>query len=151
LGHQGGFFDDVGSIRRSNPLYGGPRPFSGEVAARIGAVEDAVGRPPSIVIFVDGDELIDDLVDGIRRCWQNGFITIAGCKEGKVVGDAREVRVFDVPHIKGLEFEAVFFVGVDGLASRIRIPDLLRRFVYLGMTRAATYLGITCEGTLPQD
>jgi superfamily I DNA/RNA helicase len=74
-------------------------------------------------------------------------ILIAGCKEGRIVGDEREVRVFDVQHIKGLEFEAVFFVGVDQLAARI--PDLFRRFVYVGMTRAATYLGVTCETSLP--
>jgi hypothetical protein len=61
--------------------------------------------------------------------------------------DQREVRMFDVQHIKGLEFEAMFFVGVDGLADRIL--DLFCRFVYVGMTRAATYLGITCNGTLP--
>ena len=28
-----------------------------------------------------------------------------------------DVRVFDIQHIKGLEFEAVFFVGVDRLAA----------------------------------
>ena len=50
-------------------------------------------------------------------------------------------------HIKGLEFEAVFFVGVDALAGRI--SDLYRRFVYVGVTRAATYLAVTCEAALP--
>jgi len=117
------------------------------LAGRIGEVEDAVGRPPSIAIFVDGDDLIDDLVEGIRPLLAKRNILVAGCKEGKVVGDEREVRVFDVQHIKGLEFEAVFFVGIDGLAERI--PDLYHRFVYVGMTRAATYLGVTCEGALP--
>jgi hypothetical protein len=48
-----------------------------------------------------------------------------------------------------LTFEAVFFVGVDDLAARI--PDLYRRFVYVGVTRAATYLGITCEAALPAE
>lgn len=55
-------------------------------------------------------------------------------------------RVFDIQHIKGLEFEAVFFVGIDGLAQRI--PDLFQRFFYVGGTRAATYLGLTCGGVL---
>jgi UvrD-like helicase C-terminal domain len=65
---------------------------------------------------------------------------------GLVVGDAREVRIFDVQHvqhIKGMEFEAVFFVGIDRLAERI--PSL-----YVGVTRAATYLGLTCETVLPK-
>jgi UvrD-like helicase C-terminal domain len=117
------------------------------LAARIGEVEDSVGRLPSIAIFVDGDALIDGLVDDIRPLLAERNVPVAGCKEGKVVGDEREVRVFDVQHIKGLEFEAVFFVGVDRLAERI--PHLFRRFVYVGVTRAATYLGVTCEEALP--
>ena len=46
-----------------------------------------------------------------------------------------------------LEFEAVFFVGVDGLAARD--PDLFDKYLYVGATRAATYLGMTCAETLP--
>ena len=65
-----------------------------------------------------------------------------------MVGDAREVRVFDIKHIKGVEFEAVFFVGIDQFAEQI--PDLFQRFLYVGLTRAATYLGLTCEGVLPK-
>jgi tetratricopeptide (TPR) repeat protein len=70
-----------------------------------------------------------------------------GYRGGLVVGDAREVRIFDVRHIKGMEFEAVF-VGIDRLAERI--PDLFLRFLYVGVTRAATYLGLTCETDLPK-
>lgn len=50
-------------------------------------------------------------------------------------------------HIKGLEFEAVFFVGLDALATRL--PDLFARFLYVGVTRAATYLAVTANGELP--
>jgi hypothetical protein len=45
--------------------------------------------------------------------------------------------------MKGLEFEAVFFVGINRLAARI--PDLFHRFLFVGVTRAATYLGVTSE------
>ena len=54
---------------------------------------------------------------------------------------------FDVHNIKGLEFEAVFFVGIDRPAEHM--PDLFHRFLYVGVTRAATYLGVACEGVLP--
>jgi DNA helicase IV len=57
------------------------------------------------------------------------------------------VRVFNVRHIKGLEFEAVFFVGIDRLAEVY--PDLFANYLYVGATRAATYLGLTCEQDLP--
>ena len=62
-------------------------------------------------------------------------------------GDEREVRIFDIRHIKGMEFEAVFFVGIDVLAQRI--PELFHRSLYVGITRAATYLGVTCQAKLP--
>ena len=57
------------------------------------------------------------------------------------------VRVFNVRHIKGLEFEAVFFVGIGRLAEIH--PDLFDKYLYVGATRAATYLGLTCERDLP--
>jgi len=98
------------------------------LAERIDEVETAIGRLPSIAVFVDGDDPIDPLVTATQRILAERNIPIVGCKEGRVVGDAREVRVFDIQHIKGLEFEAVFFVGIDGLARRI--PDLFQRFFY---------------------
>ena len=65
----------------------------------------------------------------------------------KAIEQEGNVRVFDIQHIKGLEFEAVFFVAIDRLASSR--PDLFDKYLYVGTTRAATYLGITCEGVLP--
>lgn len=117
------------------------------LARRIHEVELAIGRLPSIAVFVDGDDLIDPLVKATQPILAEKNIPIVGCKEGRIVGDASEVRVFDVKHIKGMEFEAVFFVGIDGLARRI--PDLFQRFFYVGVTRAATYLAVTCESGLP--
>ncbi len=117
------------------------------LAERIHEVEAAVGYLPSIAVFVDGDDRIDPVVKATQDKLAARNIPIVGCKEGRVVGDAREVRVFDVQHIKGMEFEAVFFVGIDRLGQRV--PELFQRFLYVGVTRAATYLGVTCEGTLP--
>jgi UvrD-like helicase C-terminal domain len=119
------------------------------LADRIHEVERGIGRPPSIAVFVDGDHLIDPLVDATKPLLDVRNIPIVGCKEGRIAGDEQEVRVFDVQHIKGLEFEAVFFIGIDRLAERI--PDLFERFLYVGVTRAATYLGLTCERGLPKQ
>jgi hypothetical protein len=117
------------------------------LSRRILEVEQAVGRLPSIGVFVDGDDRIDAVVQATQPRLESRNLRIVGCREGRVVGDAREVRVFDVRHIKGLEFEAVFFVGIDHLADRL--PDLFDRYLYVGITRAATYLGVTCEQSLP--
>ncbi|WP_292818153.1 ATP-binding domain-containing protein [Methylophilus sp.] len=69
------------------------------------------------------------------------------CEEGKSLGEGTDIRVFDIQHIKGLEFEAVFFAGVDKLAANK--PELFDRFIYVGATRAATYLGMVCYESLP--
>jgi DNA helicase IV len=75
-------------------------------------------------------------------------VQIVACREGRDVGKSQEVRVFDIQHIKGLEFEAVFFIGVDALAELM--PDLFDRYIYVGVTRAATFLGVTCNAQLPE-
>lgn len=117
------------------------------LAHRIGEIESTLSGLPSIAIFVDGDDQVDSLVSLLRPELAALSIAVVACKGGLVVGDQQEVRVFDVRHIKGLEFEAVFFVGVDRLHARI--PDLFDKYLYVGLTRAATYLGVTCDGKLP--
>jgi superfamily I DNA/RNA helicase len=122
-------------------------PLASWLAVRVREVESALQTVPSIAIFVDGDEHIDSLVRAMRPHFAERNLDVVGCKEGKVVGNERQIRVFDVQYIKGLEFEAVFFVGVDELAARV--PDLFDKFLFVGSTRAATYLGVTCARTLP--
>jgi hypothetical protein len=119
------------------------------LAERIHEVEVALGGLPSIAVFVDGDGSVDRLVGSARARLAERNIPLVGCKEGSEIGDARAVRVFDIRHIKGMEFEAVFFIDVDRLAQRM--PDLFQRFLYVGLTRAATYLGLTCAGSLPPE
>jgi len=117
------------------------------LAERIREVERSVGRLPSIAVFVDGDHRIDPLVDSVGPILAEHNVRIVGCHDGRVVGYEQEVRVFDIQYIKGLEFEGVFLVATDVLAERL--PDLFERYLYVGITRAATFLGVTCNKRLP--
>lgn len=119
------------------------------IGARINEIGKAVKPLPSIAVFVDGEDRIDHLVKSLAAVLASQSLSVAACRNGRDIGDRQEVRVFDVQHIKGLEFEAVFFVGVDNLA--IRLPDLFDRYLYVGVTRAATYLAVTCEDVLPAE
>jgi hypothetical protein len=119
------------------------------LAARIIEVERLVGRLPSIAVFVASEEAIDSIVKLTGPLLAESNLQIVGCRDGRDVGNAQEVRVFDIQHIKGLEFEAVFFIGVDLLAARM--PELFQRYIYVGVTRAATFLGITCSQKLPDS
>ena len=117
------------------------------LALRVSEIEKALGALPSIAVFVNGDDRIEPTVKAALEPLRDRSIQIVGCPQGRIMGDAQEVRVFDVRHIKGLEFEAVFFIGLDDFAEVE--PELFHRFFYVGVTRAATYLGITCRNKLP--
>jgi hypothetical protein len=112
------------------------------LASRIIEIERFTRKLPSIAVLVNKEDEVQPLADALNERLSGQNIRAVACREGQVVGQDNDVRVFDVQHIKGLEFEAVFFIGVDELAARH--PDLFDKYLYVGATRAATYLGITC-------
>ena len=117
------------------------------LAERIGEIERFVQDLPSISVFVNGEEAVRPIATALGDALADQNIRVIPCSDGQVRGREGAVRVFNVQHIKGLEFEAVFFVGIDRLAE-LR-PDLFDKYLYVGSTRAATYLGLTCEQDLP--
>ena len=119
----------------------------GWLAERIVEIERFVGQLPSTAILVPAEDHVGPVASQLHEILSEQNINVVGCQEGRVIGQENDVRVFDAQHIKGLEFEAAFFVGVDELAERY--PDLFDKFLYVGATRAATYLGVTCAGKLP--
>lgn len=119
----------------------------GWLADRIREIERFVGQLPSTAIFVNTEDDVVPVADALNVALAEHNIQVIACREGQAVGQESNVRVFDIQHIKGLEFEAVFFVGIDQLATLH--PALFDKYLYVGTTRAATYLGVTCQGTLP--
>ncbi|WP_338890888.1 ATP-binding domain-containing protein [Aeromonas rivipollensis] len=117
------------------------------LADRIREIERFVGQLPSTAIFVNTEDDVAPVADALNVALAEHNIQVIACREGQAVGQESNVRVFDIQHIKGLEFEAVFFVGIDQLATLH--PALFDKYLYVGTTRAATYLGVTCQGTLP--
>lgn len=105
------------------------------------------GQLPSTAIFVNSEAEVEPVARALNDALADQNIQVVACREGQAVGQESNVRVFDVQHIKGLEFEAVFFVGIDQLAA-VR-PELFDKFLYVGATRAAQYLGMTCDDALP--
>ena len=117
------------------------------LAQRIREIEQFLGQMPSIAIFVESEAEVQPVADALNEALAAENAQVIACPKGQVMGQDNDVRVFDVQHIKGLEFEAVFFIGVDRLASIH--PQLFDKYLYVGTTRAATYLGWTCDGALP--
>lgn len=118
------------------------------LAQRIREIELFLEQMPSIAIFVESEAEVQPLADALNEALAAENAQVVACPKGQVMGQDNDVRVFDVQHIKGLEFEAVFFVGVDRLATIH--PELFDKYLYVGTTRAATYLGWTCDSVMPK-
>lgn len=115
---------------------------------RIVEIERFTKPLPSVAILVNDEVDVGPLADALKAGLADENLNVVACYKGQFAGQENDIRVFDVQHIKGLEFEAVFFVGVDTLAAMK--PSLFDKYLYVGATRAATYLGLTCMGpTLP--
>jgi hypothetical protein len=114
------------------------------LAKRIAEIERFTQKLPSIAILVNNEASVQPIASSLDKVLQAQNLRAVACREGRTIGQENDVRVFDVRHIKGLEFEAVFFIGIDDLADAS--PQLFDKFLYVGATRAASYLGLTCSG-----
>lgn len=114
------------------------------LAKRIKEIEVMIGSLPSIAILVNSEDDVQPMAKSLGEALAPENIECTACPGGQVVGQDSDVRVFDIQHIKGLEFEAVFFIDVDELAKQAE--DLFDKYLYVGTTRAAVYLGLTCSG-----
>ena len=121
--------------------------ITGWLAERIQEIERFVNRMPSTAVFVNSESDVEPVSNALKNSLSSQNIQVQACPQGLYVGQNTEVCVFDIQHIKGLEFEAVFFIGLDKLAHEQ--PELFEKYLYVGATRAATYLGVTCEEKFP--
>ena len=116
------------------------------LARRIYEIEKKITpRPlPTTVVLTHSETELTPLTKVLNEYLSDYNLKAVACYDGKILGQDRDVRVINARHIKGLEFEAVFFVSVDKLAREK--PELFDKYLYVGATRAATYLGLTCSG-----
>jgi hypothetical protein len=94
--------------------------------------------------LVNSEEDVRWVARDLNQALTDQNVRVVACPDGQVMGQENDVRVFNVEYIKGLEFEAVFFVGVDELVRNH--SGLFGNYLYMGAPRAATYLGVTCAG-----
>lgn len=120
----------------------------GCAAKRVDEIEILAEALPPIAVLVSGEERVKPMADAIDRALTSSNIKVVPGHEGVPAGQDNDIRVFDVRHIKGLEFEAVFFLGLDELETTQ--PELFEKYLYVGATRAALFLGLTtADAALP--
>lgn len=116
---------------------------------RIMEIQNQIKILPTIAILVNDEIEISVLEEPLKRMLEEASIRVEACHKGKFTGEENNVRIFSVEHIKGLEFEAVFFINIDKLALR---THQFTKYMYVGATRAATYFGITTTSpSLPKE
>ena len=115
------------------------------IASRVREVYKAhAGKLPATAVFVATNERIEKFDAFLKKELERFGIETNPCRDGKTVGGDGKVNIFPIEFIKGLEFEAVFFVGINELRR-----DLAGQYLYVGLTRAAQFLAVTCRGDLP--
>lgn len=105
---------------------------------------------PSIAIFLPNENQLEGFANklGNLDTLSDVGILVKACRNGEVLGDKNTVRIFSIDKIKGLEFEAVFFHNLDELQAQNFSSDLLLKYLYVGLSRATFYLGLTVSEEL---
>jgi hypothetical protein len=102
-----------------------------------------------VAVFVPDEADVSSTAELLRGLLLEAYgIETEACLEGRILGTQAKVRVFSVQFIKGLEFEAVFFLGADRMAAVS--PGLVDRFLYVGLTRARSFLALITHDEFPQ-
>ena len=118
------------------------------IVKRIEEVYNAYGKKlPAIAIFLNDKK---DIYEFVRMLNDTDFVNDNGIRivdgsEGNVLSNGDSIRVYPINVVKGMEFDVVFFHNID--KSNID-KDLLSRYVYVGVSRAAFFLGITMENRI---
>ena len=112
------------------------------ISKRISEVYRAYGEQlPSIAIFVTYAGYIPRFMEYLQN---TTFFTEKGIKvlDGTNTGSIPEshICVYPIDMVKGMEFDVVFFHNID--KSDVDM-DLLKRYIYVGVSRAAFFLGVT--------
>ncbi len=118
------------------------------ISKRLVEIYQINGKLPSTAIFVAEDEQIADVVTTLKEPLNENSFMIRGCPRGEILGVEGKVGVFSIKYIKGLEFESVFFVNIDQIAAKV--PELIDKYLYVGLTRASSFLAVTYSTEFPE-
>ena len=124
------------------------------IAYRILEIYKAYGDSiPSIAIFLPEENQLESFAKKLGNIdtLSDVGIHVQACREGQVLGDKIAVRIFSIKVIKGLEFESVFFHNIDALQNQNLTNDLFLKYLYVGLSRATFYLGLTLSNELSND
>ena len=112
------------------------------ISMRILDIKDSYEDLPSIAIFVGDKVDISEFIERITDLDLLNGIDIVDCSGNKILQSREMIRVFRLSEVKGMEFEAVFFYDIDKAITG-HAAELMRRFLYVGVSRATSHLAAT--------
>jgi DNA helicase IV len=69
---------------------------------------------------------------------EKGIKILDGTKANHI--SENHICVYPIEVVKGMEFDVVFFHNIDKSDADL---DLMKRYIYVGVSRAAFFLGVT--------
>lgn len=112
------------------------------ISKRISEVYRAYGKQlPSIAIFVTDKGYIPRFIENLQKTEffvENKIKVLDGTDTTSI--PESHICVYPISVVKGMEFDVVFFHNIDKTDADM---DLLKRYIYVGVSRAAFFLGIT--------
>lgn len=112
------------------------------ISKRISEVYRAYGEKlPSIAVFVTDKGYIPQFIANLQETEffkEKGIKVIDGTNTSNI--PENHICVYSIDVVKGMEFDVVFFHNIDKSDAEM---DLLKRYIYVGVSRAAFFLGIT--------
>ena len=112
------------------------------ISKRISEVYRAYGdNLPSIAIFVTDKGYIPQFIDYLKHTEffeEKKIYVLDGTNEKNI--QERHICVYPIDVVKGMEFDVVFFHNIDKTDAEL---DKVKRYIYVGVSRAAFFLGLT--------
>ena len=99
-------------------------------------------KMPSVAIFVGDNEDVSRFINTIYDTDLLNGIDVVDCTGGRSLNRSDIVRIFRISEVKGMEFEVAFFHNLDE-ALHGRTTGLMKKYLYVGLSRATTHLAAT--------
>lgn len=97
---------------------------------------------PAVAILVGDDVDIQELQESMEDLDLLNGIEIYDCSDNRTTNSTKCVRIFRLSEVKGMEFEVVFFYDIDAALSD-QSHEMMRRYLYVGVSRATSHLAAT--------
>ena len=120
------------------------------IAQRIAEVYKAYGEQlPSIAIFVNDKGYIPHFMENLKgtEFFKKNHIEVLDRSQENPKRAVQHICVYPIDVVKGMEFDVVFFHNIDNSSAD---TEVLKRFIYVGVSRAAFFLGITLSEDIPE-